>query len=128
MVIYDTGPVEGIYAFIYCTKWRSGQVLPIPYGQTLKDRATQLPIKYKSGALVTQCINCYSRLFDALCGDSTGQLKASFPVSTRGEQGEIFPGRIDPGQIFPGQIFPGRIFPGFFRKWRAREKVKRRII
>ena len=71
---------------------------------------------------------CYSIEFDALCGDSTGQLKASIPVGTRGEQGEIFPGRIDPGQIFPGQIFPGRIFPGFFRKWRAREKVKRRII
>ena len=61
----------------------------------------------------------------------------------RGEQGEIIPGRIDPGQIFPGQIFPGRIdhgqiypgqiFPGwidhgFFRKWRAREKVRRHII
>ena len=26
----------------------------MPYGQTLKDRATQLLIKYKSGALVTQ--------------------------------------------------------------------------
>ena len=35
-------------------KWRSGQVSPMPYGQTLKDRATQLLIKYKSGALVTQ--------------------------------------------------------------------------
>ena len=52
------GAVEGIYAFIYCTKWRSGQVSRMPYGrthwQTLKDRATQLLIKYKSGALVTQ--------------------------------------------------------------------------
>ena len=52
------GAVEGIYAFIYCKKWRFGQVLPMPYGrthwQTLKDRATQLLIKYKSGALVTQ--------------------------------------------------------------------------
>ena len=28
--------------------------LDMPEGQTLKDRATQLPIKYKSGALVTQ--------------------------------------------------------------------------
>ena len=23
--------VEGIYAFLYCTKWRSGQVSPMPY-------------------------------------------------------------------------------------------------
>ena len=51
LVIDDTGSVEGIYAFIY---WRSGQVSPMPYGQTLKDRATQLLIKYKSGARVTQ--------------------------------------------------------------------------
>ena len=29
-VIDDTGPVEGIYAFIHCTKRRSGQVLPMP--------------------------------------------------------------------------------------------------
>ena len=58
MAIEDTGPVEGIDAFIYCTKWRSGQVLPMPCGRTdrltLKDRATLLLIKYKSGALVTQ--------------------------------------------------------------------------
>ena len=55
MVIGDTGSVEGIYAFIYCTKWRFGQVSPMPYGLTLKDSATQLLIKYKkSGALVTQ--------------------------------------------------------------------------
>ena len=54
-MIDDTGSVEGIYAFIYCTERRSGQVLPMPYGQTLKDKATQLLIKYKSGALVTQC-------------------------------------------------------------------------
>ena len=47
LVIDDTGSVEGTYAFIYCTKWRSDS-------QTLKDRATQLLIKYKSGALVTQ--------------------------------------------------------------------------
>ena len=25
-----TGSVEGVYAFIYYTKWRSGQVLPMP--------------------------------------------------------------------------------------------------
>ena len=54
LVLNDTGSVEGIYAFIYCTKWRSGQVSPMPDSQTLKDRATQLLIKYKSGALVTQ--------------------------------------------------------------------------
>ena len=59
MVIDDTVSVEGIYAFIYCTKWRSGQVLPMPHSltdrlTTLKDRATQLLIKYKSGALVKQ--------------------------------------------------------------------------
>ena len=55
MEIDDTGSIEGIYAFIYCRKWRSEQVLPMPYGPTtLKDRATQLLINYKSGALVTQ--------------------------------------------------------------------------
>merc|ERR1712053_33183 len=26
----DTGSVEDIHAFIYCTKWRFGQVLPMP--------------------------------------------------------------------------------------------------
>ena len=30
LVIDDTVSVEGNYAFIYCTKWRSGQVLPMP--------------------------------------------------------------------------------------------------
>ena len=58
LVIDDTGSVENIYAFIYCTKWRFGQVSRMPdgrtAGQTLKDRATQLLIKYKSGALVMQ--------------------------------------------------------------------------
>ena len=62
LVINDTGSVEGIYAFIYCTKWRSGQVLPMPdsltHSQTLEDRATQLLIEYKSGALVTQIPLC----------------------------------------------------------------------
>ena len=55
LLIDDTGSVEGIYAFTYCTKWKSGQVSRMPYGQTLKDSATQLLIKYKSGALVTRC-------------------------------------------------------------------------
>ena len=55
LVIDDTGSVEGIYAFIYCTKWRSGRVSRMPDGlTTLKDRATQLLIKFKTGALVTQ--------------------------------------------------------------------------
>ena len=54
MVIDDTGSEEGIYAFIYCTKWNSEQVSRMPDGQTLKDRATQLLTKYKSGALVKQ--------------------------------------------------------------------------
>ena len=39
---------------MYCTKWRSGQVLPMPYSlTTLKYRATQFFIKYTSGALET---------------------------------------------------------------------------
>ena len=55
LVIDDPGSVEGIDAFIYCTKWISGQVLLMPDSlTTLKDSATQLLIKYKSGALVTQ--------------------------------------------------------------------------
>ena len=59
MVIYDTGSVEDIHAFIYCKKWRSGQVLPMADRLTdsqMKDRAAQLLIKYKSGALVTQSL------------------------------------------------------------------------
>ena len=55
LVLDYTGSVEGIYAFIYCTKWRSGRVSHMPDSQTLKDSATQLLTKYKSGALVTQC-------------------------------------------------------------------------
>ena len=34
LVIDDSGSVEGIYAFIYCKKWRPGQVSPMPYGLT----------------------------------------------------------------------------------------------
>ena len=58
MVIVDTGPVEDIHAFILLQKvkiWigvtdasRTDSLT------TLKDRATQLLIKYKSRALVTQ--------------------------------------------------------------------------
>ena len=33
-VIGGTGSVEGIYAFIYCTKWRSGRVSRMPDGLT----------------------------------------------------------------------------------------------
>ena len=58
MVIDNTGSVEDIHAFIYCKKWRFGRVSRMPDGrthsQTLKDRATQLLIKYKNGAPVTQ--------------------------------------------------------------------------
>ena len=57
LAIDYTGSVEDIHAFIYCKKLRSGQVLPMPDSLThsqLKDRATLLLIKYKSGALVTQ--------------------------------------------------------------------------
>ena len=58
LVIDDTGSVEGISTLIYCIKRRFVQVLPMPYGlthsHTLKDSATQLLIKYKSGALLTQ--------------------------------------------------------------------------
>ena len=56
-MIDNTGSVEDIHAFIYCKKWRFGQVLPMPHSLTdsqSKDRATQLLKKYKSGALVTQ--------------------------------------------------------------------------
>ena len=65
VVIDDTGSVEDIHAFIYCNKWRSGQVLPMPDRLThshLKDSATQLLIKYKSGALVTQSTGCSGRM------------------------------------------------------------------
>ena len=66
LIIDDTGSAEGIYAFIYWTKWRSGQVLPmsdsLTHRQTLKDRATQLLIKYKSGALLTQKVAIYALL------------------------------------------------------------------
>ena len=59
-MIGNSGSVEGIYAFIYCTKRISGQVLPMPdsltHSQTLKDRTTQLLINYKSGVLVTQML------------------------------------------------------------------------
>ena len=34
LVLDDTGSVEGIYAFIYCTKWRFGQVSRMPDGRT----------------------------------------------------------------------------------------------
>ena len=63
MVFDDTVSVEGIYAFIYWRKWISDQVLLMPYrlthSLTLKDSATQLLIKYKSGALVTQIASTF---------------------------------------------------------------------
>ena len=57
LVIDDTGSVEDIHAFIYiaqsgdldrCYRCLTDRLT------TLKDSATQLLIKYKSGALVTQ--------------------------------------------------------------------------
>ena len=73
------GAVEGIYAFIYCTKWRSGQVSRMPYGQTnsqtLKDRATQLLKKYKSGALVTQIVIIII-VTEIISKAASGQIKA----------------------------------------------------
>ena len=36
LVLDDAGSVEGIYAFIYCTKWRFGQVLLMPYSLTYR--------------------------------------------------------------------------------------------
>ena len=51
MVIDDTGSVEDTHAFIYCKKWTGVTDASLT---TLKDRATQLLKKYKSGALVTQ--------------------------------------------------------------------------
>ena len=65
MVIDDTGSVEDIHAFIYCKKWRFGQVSPMPDRQTdsqSKDSATQLLTKYKSGALVTQYVQNKAKL------------------------------------------------------------------
>ena len=60
MVIDDTGSVEDIHAFIYCKKWRFGRVSRMPDRlTTLKDRTTQLLIKYKSGALVTQQVSLF---------------------------------------------------------------------
>ena len=57
---------------------------------TLKDRATQLLIMYKSGALVTQCNNVSNRLIQALCqtGGQTNKFDYNFvaesdPVQTK---------------------------------------------
>ena len=87
MVIDDTGSVEDIHAFIYCKKWRFGQVLPMPHSLTdsqSKDRATQLLTKYKSGALVTQFL-------DVLCErelsfDIGGQLVETVPKRRKTEK------------------------------------------
>ena len=59
LVIDDTGSVEDIHAFIYCKMWRFGQVSPMPDRLTdshMEDSATQLLIKFKTGALVTQSL------------------------------------------------------------------------
>ena len=65
MGIDDTRSVEGSYVLLYCTKWRSGVWTGVTDAlrtdsQTLKDRAAQLLIKYKSGALVTQFLFYYA--------------------------------------------------------------------
>ena len=71
LVIGDTGSVEGIYVFIYCTKWRSGRVSRMPHCLThrLKDSATQLLTNYKSGALVTQfyCLKHPFHIYIYIC-------------------------------------------------------------
>ena len=57
MEIDYTGSVEDIHAFIYCKKRRFGRVSRMPDSLThrqTEDRATQLLIKFKTGALVTQ--------------------------------------------------------------------------
>ena len=57
MAIDDTGSVEGIYKCLYILHkveiW-TGVKDATHSLTTLKDRATQLLIKYKSGALATQ--------------------------------------------------------------------------
>ena len=76
LVLDYTGSVEGIYAIIYCTKWRSGQVSRIPYSMTtLKDFATQLLKKYKSGALVTQIVIIII-VTEIISKAASGQIKA----------------------------------------------------
>ena len=75
-----------MHAFIYCTKWRSRQVLLMPYGlthwlTTLKDSASQLLIKYNSGALITQFDTWVYRGFDFVLV-KTFQLFLSSPLSS----------------------------------------------
>ena len=84
--IDDTGSVDGIYAFVYCTMRRSGQVLPMPDSltdsQTLKDSATQLFIKYKSGALVTQ-LNAIRHRDPTLLGRTSLQIHSMSGVNKK---------------------------------------------
>ena len=73
MVIDDTWSVEDTHAFIYCKKGRFGRVSRMPQSLTdsqRKDSATQLLIKYKSGALVTQLVTVQG---------SVGQLSLRIP-------------------------------------------------
>ena len=54
-VLDDTGSVEGIYILHKVEIWTGvTDAYGLTDSQTLKDRATQLLIKCKSGALVTQ--------------------------------------------------------------------------
>ena len=61
LIIDVTGPVEGIFAFIYWTEWRSGQVLLMPHSltdwQTLKERVTQLLMSIRVKLSQRNCPN-----------------------------------------------------------------------
>ena len=56
LIVDDSGSVEGIYALILhkVEIWSGVTDALLNDSKTLEDRATQLLMKYKSGALVTQ--------------------------------------------------------------------------
>ena len=106
----------------------------MPYGQTLKDRATQLLIKYRSGALVTQynskktghlCI--YSSPGKCLTVTSVGyrSLRAGVEgeeAKVENEEAEAAEGdRVagDPSRLCPS-VRPGNIFGVFSDGGRGR--------
>ena len=69
LAIDVTGSVEGVYAFIYWNEvdiWTGKTVPQRTDWQTLKDMATQLLIKCKSGALVTRLLKFHFCLFPLL--------------------------------------------------------------
>ena len=59
LVIDDTGSVEDIHAFIYAKSGDLDRCYRCLTDSQSKDRAAQLLTKYKSGALVTQCVSGY---------------------------------------------------------------------